>query len=62
MASADDIALWDAEAPDFDEPADHGLRDPDVRRAWRDLLLGVLPAALGRVADLGCGTGTLSVL
>lgn len=54
-------ALWDAEAETFDEAADHGLRDPDVRAAWRSLLLGVLPAA-GHVADLGCGTGTLSLL
>ena len=62
MADPDEIALWDAEAESFDEPADHGLRDPEVRRAWRDLLLGVLPAPPARVADLGCGTGTLSVL
>jgi len=33
-----------------------------VRAAWRDLLLPVLPAPPGRVADLGCGTGTLSLL
>lgn len=62
MTSDDDIATWDAEAPDFDGPADHGLRDPRVRDAWRDLLLGVLPAAPARIADLGSGTGTLSVL
>lgn len=54
--------LWDAEAVGFDEAADHGLRDPVVRAAWRDLLLGVLPAAPARIADLGCGTGTLSLL
>jgi SAM-dependent methyltransferase len=62
MATADEIASWDAEADAFDEPADHGLRDPAVRRAWRELLLGVLPEPPARVADLGCGTGTLSVL
>jgi 2-polyprenyl-3-methyl-5-hydroxy-6-metoxy-1,4-benzoquinol methylase len=33
-----------------------------VRAAWRDLLLGCLPVPTARVADLGCGTGTLSVL
>ena len=55
-------ADWDAQAPGFDEAADHGLQDPRVRSAWRDLLLGVLPAAPARVADLGCGTGTLSLL
>ncbi len=53
---------WDAEAATFDEPPDHGLRDPAVRQAWRALLLGALPGTPARVADLGCGTGTLSVL
>jgi SAM-dependent methyltransferase len=62
MATAEEIALWDSEADSFDEPADHGLRDPAVRRAWRELLLGVLPEPPARVADLGCATGTLSVL
>jgi SAM-dependent methyltransferase len=56
------IALWDAEAQAFDEPADHGLADPVVRDAWRELLLGVLPPAPARIADLGCGTGSLSAL
>jgi len=62
VATADDIATWDAEAEAFDEPADHGLRDPAVRDAWRELLLSRLPAPPARIADLGCGTGTLSVL
>lgn len=53
---------WDAEAATFDEAADHGLRDPGVRAAWRSLLLDHLPPSPARVADLGCGTGTLSVL
>ena len=55
-------AYWDAQAASFDEEPDHGLRDPDVRRAWSALLREHLPAAPARVADLGCGTGTLSVL
>lgn len=54
--------LWDAEAAAYDEPADHGLADPTVREAWRTLLLGVLPPAPARVADLGCGTATLAAL
>lgn len=53
---------WDLEAADYDEPADHGLRDAGVRAAWRALLLGALPPAPARVADLGCGTATLSLL
>jgi SAM-dependent methyltransferase len=55
-------ALWDAEAQAFDEAPDHGLADPATRTAWRELLLAHLPPAPARVADLGCGTGTLSVL
>ncbi|GAA1478096.1 class I SAM-dependent methyltransferase [Nocardioides aestuarii] len=54
--------LWDREAQTFDEAADHGLADPDCREAWRALLLEHLPPAPARVADLGCGTGTLSLL
>ena len=53
---------WDAEAPTFDEMPDHGLRDPEVRRAWADRLRGWLPAAAVDVLDLGCGTGSLSLL
>ncbi|MFN8189272.1 MAG: GNAT family N-acetyltransferase [Nocardioidaceae bacterium] len=53
---------WDAEAAVFDSAADHGLHDPDVRAAWRELLLATLPPPPARVADLGCGTGTLSLL
>lgn len=62
VTSPDDIALWDAEAAAFDEAADHGLRDPSVRAAWRSLLVSLLPPPPARVADLGCGTGTLSLL
>ncbi|MDQ3485391.1 MAG: class I SAM-dependent methyltransferase [Actinomycetota bacterium] len=53
---------WDTQAATFDDAADHGLRDRDVRRAWRDLLLPFLPPAPATVVDLGCGTGSLSVL
>ncbi|QZY29564.1 class I SAM-dependent methyltransferase [Nocardioides coralli] len=59
---APQIALWDREAETFDEAADHGLADPTCRAAWRELLLEALPPAPARVADLGCGTGTLSRL
>lgn len=58
----DSRSLWDAEAETFDEAPDHGLRDPRVRRAWADLLLPLVGARGRRVADLGCGTGTLSLL
>ncbi|MEP9362281.1 class I SAM-dependent methyltransferase [Nocardioides sp. CN2-186] len=54
--------LWDAQASTFDNEPDHGLHDPVVRDAWRSLLASVVPAVPCRVADLGCGTGTLSLL
>jgi len=60
--TSDALRMWDGEATAYDEQADHGLHDPKVRVAWRDLLLGVLPPAPARIADLGCGTATLSLL
>ncbi len=62
MVSDDVRAIWDAEAATFDDEPDHGLLDPTVRTAWRRLLLRVLPPAPARILDLGCGTGSLSVL
>ena len=62
MTPRNPVELWNDEAATFDEAADHGLRDPVVRAAWRDLLLSVLPTAPARIADLGCGTGTLALL
>lgn len=54
--------FWDAEAATFDDEPDHGLRDPQVHDAWRSLMIGLAPPAPSRVADLGCGTGTLALL
>ena len=54
--------LWDGYANDFDNEADHGLRDPQVRAAWQALLAPLLPEQPARIADLGCGTGSLAVL
>jgi len=53
---------WDKAAATFDDEPDHGLRDPVVRHAWRDLLLPWLPPAPATILDIGCGTGSLSVL
>jgi SAM-dependent methyltransferase len=55
-------AFWDAEAAAFDDEPDHGLRDPLVRQAWADLLLPLVPPAPASIVDLGCGTGSLSIL
>jgi ubiquinone/menaquinone biosynthesis C-methylase UbiE len=53
---------WDAQAASFDDEPDHGLRDPEVRRAWARRLASWLPARASDVLDLGCGTGSLSLL
>ncbi|GAA1430415.1 class I SAM-dependent methyltransferase [Microlunatus lacustris] len=53
---------WDEAAASFDEAADHGLSDPQVRSAWADLLVLLLPSAPAQLADLGCGTGSLAIL
>ncbi|MEU4036318.1 class I SAM-dependent methyltransferase [Streptomyces collinus] len=53
---------WDAEAAAFDDEPDHGLRAPEVRAAWAARLRSWLPAHPCDVLDLGCGTGSLSLL
>lgn len=53
--------IWDAEATTFDDEPDHGLKDPEVRAAWANLLLPLIPPQ-AKVVDLGCGTGSLAVL
>ena len=53
---------WNAAAAEFDEEPDHGLRDPRVRAAWARRLHAWLPERAGDVLDLGCGTGSLSLL
>lgn len=55
-------ALWNKEAETFDKAADHGLRDSVTHAAWQQLLLPLLPEHPQAVADLGCGTGTLTIL
>ncbi|ANP54154.1 SAM-dependent methyltransferase [Streptomyces griseochromogenes] len=53
---------WDAEAAAFDDEPDHGLRAPEVRAAWAARLRSWLPGHPADVLDLGCGTGSLSLL
>ena len=62
MPADEVVRFWDAQASTFDDEPDHGLRDAHVRDAWRSLLLSVLPARPSTVVDLGCGTGSLTVL
>ena len=54
--------LWDNAAATFDCEADHGLGDPETRQAWQRLLLQLLPPPPAMILDLGCGTGSLSLL
>ncbi|WEH42601.1 trifunctional class I SAM-dependent methyltransferase/NUDIX hydrolase/VOC family protein [Streptomyces sp. AM 2-1-1] len=56
------ISYWDEAADSFDEEPDHGLLDPVVRDAWAQRLQTWLPATACEVLDLGCGTGSLSLL
>jgi SAM-dependent methyltransferase len=60
--SEDAAGFWDAQAAGFDDEPDHGLGDVAVRTAWERLLLAEMPGAAASVVDLGCGTGSLSVL
>jgi SAM-dependent methyltransferase len=41
---------------------DHGLRDPHIRDAWAARLASWLPAPPADALDLGCGTGSLTLL
>ncbi|MFG2266300.1 class I SAM-dependent methyltransferase [Streptomyces sp. NPDC048720] len=61
-AAADAEVDWDAQAASFDDEPDHGLRAPEVRAAWAARLRDWLPARPADVLDLGCGTGSLSLL
>lgn len=62
MSSMDVVAFWNDEAERFDEQPDHGLGDAAVRTAWSNLLLPLMPSPSCRVADVGCGTGSVSLL
>ncbi|GGW48924.1 SAM-dependent methyltransferase [Streptomyces lucensis JCM 4490] len=53
---------WDAAAAAFDDEPDHGLRAPGVRAAWAARLRSWLPGHPADVLDLGCGTGSMSLL
>jgi 2-polyprenyl-3-methyl-5-hydroxy-6-metoxy-1,4-benzoquinol methylase len=53
---------WDGAAAQFDAEPDHGLSDPLVREAWTGRLRNWLPAGRAEVLDIGCGTGSLSVV
>lgn len=53
---------WNAAAPAFDDGPDHGLLAARTRAAWDRLLRSWVPAGPVDVLDVGCGTGSLSLL
>ncbi|WP_327674996.1 class I SAM-dependent methyltransferase [Kitasatospora sp. NBC_00458] len=53
---------WNAAAPTFDDEPDHGLGAERTRAAWTRAVGGWLPPAPADVLDVGCGTGSLSLL
>jgi 2-polyprenyl-3-methyl-5-hydroxy-6-metoxy-1,4-benzoquinol methylase len=53
---------WDNLAAAFDDLPDHGLRDSHILAAWTDLLRTALPHPKTDILDVGCGTGSLSVV
>jgi len=53
---------WDNLASTFDNEPDHGLRDSVIRETWTKLLKTWLPHPNATVLDIGCGTGSLSIV
>ena len=53
---------WDDLASTFDHEPDHGLRDPVIRETWTAFLRTWLPQTNTTILDIGCGTGSLSVV
>jgi SAM-dependent methyltransferase len=64
MSDANDgtADYWNDYADAYDAEPDHGLGDPATREAWRLLLERWLPERSSDVADLACGTGSLTAL
>ncbi|MFG2334150.1 class I SAM-dependent methyltransferase [Streptomyces sp. NPDC048604] len=64
--TAEISAYWDAAAAAFDEEPDHGLRAGPTRAAWAARLSAWVGAEGDGggldVLDVGCGTGSLSLL
>ena len=64
MSDANDgtAYYWNDYADAYDAEPDHGLGDPATREAWRLLLERWLPEQSSDVAELACGTGSLTAL
>lgn len=53
---------WNEAASFFDNEPDHGLRDPLLAETWTTFLRVSLPYTRAAILDIGCGTGSLSVV
>lgn len=53
---------WDDLASTFDNEPDHGLRDSVIRETWTEFLKTWLPQTNATILDIGCGTGSLSIV
>lgn len=62
MSIEDTRSFWDQQAATFDDEPDHGLTDPATRQAWAALFDSFLANTDCPVVDLGCGTGSVSLL
>jgi ubiquinone/menaquinone biosynthesis C-methylase UbiE len=62
MAESEIVEYWDAEAANFDTAPDHGLLDNNTKNEWISLLTSLIPIKSGSILDMGCGTGTLSII
>lgn len=58
----DSRLYWDKEASSFDDEPDHGLRDPVILETWTNFLRAALPYTGATILDIGCGTGSLSIV
>lgn len=53
---------WDGRAPTFDEAPEHGIHSDEQRDRWLGVLRRWTQDEPGRVLDVGCGTGVVSLL
>lgn len=53
---------WDREASTFDHAPDHGLHDSRVLETWTSFLKTWLPSTYSTIVDVGCGTGSISLV